>query len=138
MPIVHVGKPPVWAGTTPIKAKGTIENISSAAPTVVEIPFHRSAWIHRLFVRRINPINAGKTEVKLYDKDPAVGTTHNWNLAYWDDGFDSDKELDDVRVNVLYTSEDKSDRIWLELTPETGTSNYYEYLIMGLKLAEES
>lgn len=137
MPIVHLGKPPSWAGTTPVKKHGTIENVSAASPAIVEISFHRSVWIHRVFVRRTAPFNSGKTDIKLYDKDPS-GVTNSWNLVYWDDGFDSDKALDDVRVNVLYTSEDHTDRIWLKVTPEAGTSNFYEYLIIGLKMAEEA
>ena len=130
---VIVGKPPINKDGV-FRVYGEVSNVSMNGGVVIEIPSFKSVCtITRVCVAGVdNSLNESML-VELFDKDPS-GTIKRWNKIYhqtFDDTSQTDNAIDDIIQHLYYMSEDGSDRIWLKITPENGTSNKFEYFIFG-------
>lgn len=124
------GYPNPIAGGVIVKQQGTIMNVAYNSPFIGEIPFAAVCRLNRIMLRNTTPGATYRTKIELFDCPPA--SADEFNRIYYNEGFYTEKLLDDILTDILYASDDGTGRIWIKITPEQGTSNNYKLRIDGV------
>lgn len=133
-PVIRLGAQNPVYGNVLVRVFGSIENVDYTHPPVIELPFYHLVKLTRVMFRNTTS-TPWVSKITIFNVNPSLAPVHYYNRVYYNSCLDTSKFSDDLIIPNIFHVTDGQDKIWVEIAPQNGSSQKYDFLIEGTMLS---